>query len=399
MRRAILALGIFLGVFASNRAAQAAAILTGQLVNLRVGDGTTLPSGTALPVILDVYDITYTAGLPTAISLAQSIPVQSGPTGGTQPTSGQRNLMQGGSANGEGGLALSVDRRYMTLGGYNSTLGGSASGNNPTTPNRVIGRLDLSDGTVDTTTALTDASGTTNAVRSVVSIDGTQFWMGASTGVRYVNALGATTSLAIGATANNVRRSGIYKGQLYQTEGSNSRFGIVKVGTGTPTTNNQTLTLLNGFPGSTNSAYDFFFADDNTVYIADDRSTTSGGLEKWVFSGTSWSMVFNHPIALTGSNNGLRSLTGSVDANGNVTLFAATANTGALPGAPNLLVGLTDTVANTSSANVTENLLVTASSAFSGTAWNLRGVALVVPEPASMGLIVLGGLLLARRRG
>jgi len=91
----------------------------------------------------------------------------------------------------------------------------------------------------------------------------------------------------------------------------------------------------------------------------------------------------------------LKSLTGSVDASGNVVLFGATTDTAA-----NFLYGFKDTLSNTSSANVVSNQLVAASTAFTGSAWNLRGVALAVtvPEPASIGVIAVGGLLLARRR-
>src|SRR3954471_20118646 len=91
--------------------APAATITPGQLVNIRVGDGTTAPAGTGLPVTLDVYNVTYSGAVPTGVTLAQSIPLPTA-TSGTPPTSGNRYLVQGGTAAGEGGLTLSANQQY-----------------------------------------------------------------------------------------------------------------------------------------------------------------------------------------------------------------------------------------------------------------------------------------------
>src|SRR5205823_2364074 len=121
----------------------------------------------------------------------------------------------------------------------------------------------------------------------------------------------------------------------------------------------------------------------------DDRTTTSGGLEKWTFNGSTWSMAYNKPA---GGTTGLKSLAGFVDGTGAVVLFAASVGTGA-----NKLFGYSDTLSNTSAANVTENLLVNGGTDFGGTSgdWNLRGVALapgtvIIPEPATFALLALG---------
>src|SRR5262249_4627317 len=89
---------------------------------------------------------------------------------------------------------------------------------------------------------------------------------------------------------------------------------------------------------------------------------------------------------------GIKSLTGMVDANGNVTLFGATTDTTA--GGPNYLYGFADTLANTNVANVVANKLIDASTFFDpvNNKWNLRGVslAIAVPEPATQLLLALG---------
>jgi PEP-CTERM motif len=372
--------------------ASAGQITSGQLVNIRVGDGTTTAAGTALPVQLDVYNVTYIGGAPTSVTLAQTIAVQS-----TETTSGNRALQQGGTAGGEGGLTLSTNGQYMALAGYNVDKGEATngSGNNL---NRVVGLLKLSDGSVDTTTDYTDTS-SGNAIRNAFTTNGTDIWTANSAnGVRYV-ALGASTSTALTGTGNERR---VYVNpttggnvQLYTSRMSGTIDGVATVGAAgvtPPTSGTQTVTLLPGFPTATNSMYDYFFADANTIYTVDDRNAAGAGLEKWVLSGGTWSMVYSK---LAGGTTGLKSLTGFTDANGNVVLFGATVGA-----QTNKLYGYGDTLANTSAASVSETLLVDAAtpSTFgaTGTLWSLRGVALspgtVIPEPATFSLLALGCL-------
>lgn len=375
------------------RSSLAAPITSGQLVNVRVGDGSTTPAGTGLPVTLDVYNVTYTAGVPTSVSLGQSVALPTA-TSGTPPTSGQRYLTQGGTAAGEGGLTLSTDGNYMALGGYNNIVGGLTNGTG-NSGQRVVGLLNLAAGTVDTSTDYGDGP-VGSAIRNAFTTNGTDIWTANSTGgVRYLTA-GSSTSTTL-TTTGAERRVYINGGQLYTSRQSGTVDGVATVGSGTPTSGTQTVTLLPGMP-TTNveSAYDFFFADANTLYVADDTngSTSTGGLQKWTFNGSTWSMAYSLLVNPTGSaTRGIKSLTGMVDANGNVVLFGSTTDTTA-----NYLYGFYDPAGNTSAANVQANKLVTASTAFTGTAWNLRGVAIAVPEPGILSVLVLSGLPLLRRR-
>jgi hypothetical protein len=275
----------------------------------------------------------------------------------------------------------------------------------------VIGRLALSTGTMDTTTTLTNFAGSTNgaaAIRGAYTMDGTNMYAALSVGVRYATygTANASTGVAIDGT-NNARRNTIFNGQLYQTEAANSRSGVESVGSGTPTTaGSATMSLLPGFSttNGTYSPYDIWFANANTLYIADDSASasTAPGLQKWTFNGSTWSLVFNHSIAAitpggSAAAKGIKSLTGFLDANGDAILFASTVGANA-----NLLLSLVDPVGNTSAANVTETTLVDASTAFGGTAWNLRGVALApgasVPEPSTLALVMLCSLGFVTRR-
>ena len=158
----------------------AAAIGAGNIVVIRVGDGATTATGTALPVTLDEYSVTYTGTAPTGVTLVQSIPLPTGALG-TAPSSGQRYLAQGGTAGGEGGLALSSNGLYMTLAGYNSGLGDPTNAGTVGTEDRVVGRLDLATGVCDTSTVLVGFAAT-NAIRNAFTTNGTDIWTATSTG-------------------------------------------------------------------------------------------------------------------------------------------------------------------------------------------------------------------------
>jgi hypothetical protein len=112
--------------------------------------------------------------------------------------------------------------------------------------------------------------------------------------------------------------------------------GVSSVGTGLPTTAGQTTTLLNGFPGATTGSghYDFWLADAQTLYVADDRTNGSGGIQKWTESAGTWSLQYTLAPAL---NVGCRGLSGIQDLSG-TTLYATTTQAAA-----NNLVSVVDT--------------------------------------------------------
>ena len=65
----------------------------------------------------------------------------------------------------------------------------------------------------------------------------------------------------------------------------------------------------------------------DTLYVADDRTTNSfGGLEKFIFDGTSWNYQYTINAGLAALPvQALRAVTGAPDGNGNVVLYAITA--------------------------------------------------------------------------
>jgi len=158
-----------------------------------------------------------------------------------------------------------------------------------------------------------------------VTNDGTTFWLSgvdkltANGGVRYA-ALGATTSTQISTTLVNTRVIGIFNGQLYVSSSSGTFRGISSVGSGLPNTSGQTITLLSGFPTTGGSSHYGFSVHGNTIYVADDRTNGNGGVQKWTFGGSSWTLAY---LLAPSSTTGARGLV--VDwTSSNPTIYATT---------------------------------------------------------------------------
>src|SRR5262249_26435773 len=144
---------------------------------------------------------------------------------------------------------------------------------------------------------------------------------------------------------------------------------------------NAPITILPGFPttlartAGPTDIYPFgiWFANATTLYVADEgdgvladaATSPNAGLQKWVLSVGACEMAYvvqkgltlgqrysigNYPAALNPATAGLRNLTGKVNGDGTVTLYAVTSTVSANgdQGAdPNKLVSITDSLANT----------------------------------------------------
>jgi hypothetical protein len=261
------------------------AFTSGNIVLLRVGDGSTTLSSSAFPVSL----LEYHTASPVSLIQTVSVPVT---------TSGSNNrLTQSGTATSEGSMSLSSDGRYLFFGGYDAAQG-TATVASSGSWNRIVARVDIT-GNINTSTSLTGAY-SNNSFRSVFSSNGSDLWLGgngsASTGgVRYYT-FGSTGGTGTQLTTNaNIRNIGIFNGQLYASSGASGITQVNTVGSGLTTTGSYTLsssTILPGTSSATPSNPGAFVLLDmdpavpgaDLCYIADG----SNGIFKFAFNGTSW---------------------------------------------------------------------------------------------------------------
>lgn len=189
---------------------------------------------------------------------------------------------------------------------------------------------------------------------------------------------------------NNFRGLTIYNNTMYVAKGSGSNgFNTVyQVGDkgSLPTVANASsaaLTVLPGFPTTLAKAtsgvmypFGLFFANATTLYVGDEGDGTTAnagtsktsGLQKWIYSNGQWTLAYvlqnglnlgqtyniaNYPTSISPMTDGLRNITGKINGDGTVTIYAvtSTASTNGDTGAdPNMIVTIRDTIANTTAA-------------------------------------------------
>jgi hypothetical protein len=300
------------------------------LAYVQFGDGTTSRTSASAPVFVGHVYADGTPG-PAAIAL---------PTAASPPDAAFTNS---GSASSEGSLARSVDAHFVTLVGYATPPGTAAvNGTMSSVVNRVVARIDAS-GTVDTTTLLSAAFSANNP-RSAVTVDGSAFWIAGAggTGVGGVwyapLGAGASATQITGQVStnppNNARVLGIFADQLFGTAMTTGFDGAFSIAGSPPPAVATAATLLSGTTMSgtgTPSPYGLLLFDLDpsvpgldTLYLADDRATASGGgIQKWQLgTGTTWTLTTTFNQGLTA---GCRGLTGWLSGT-SVVLAATTAD-------------------------------------------------------------------------
>ncbi len=219
---------------------------------------------------------------------------------------------------------------------------------------------------------------------------------------------------------NNFRGLTVFNNTLYITKGSGGNGintvyqvgapGVLPTVDTAPTT---PITILPGFPttlaknADATNPFGIWFANATTLYVADEGDGTAAnaatskaaGLQKWTLVNGTWvrnyvlqnglnlgvpySVSSTYPSALNPSTDGLRNITGRLNADGTVTIWAVTStiSTNGDQGAdPNKLVAITDVLANTDPAAAANEQFATVRSAGSGEV--LRGVSFTPGTPA-----------------
>ena len=350
------------------------------------------------------------AGGATALaSSAQNVAVLEFTTSGTAvqtitfPTTGASQMTDSGSATSNGNL--NSYNGLVAVTGYNSPVGTASVASSNT---KVTSVLDNTGAVVNRITYPTTGTipFTGNNLRSAIATSSTTFYAagtasGTTGGVWYSDGASFTqvSSTATGQPTN-MRNVEIYNGQLFASSSATTGYGIWSIGTGLPTSAGSTSTLainMAGIGTGTASPSGFVMFDTNkdslldTAFIADDRTSAGGGLQKWTFNGTAWvnsySLLFNAATSgLTGTAGsgivGIRGLTGGYDdTTGAFSLFATTADA-----SNNKIVSVVDT----GTAPTTFTTLASAGANFA-----FRGIDIMtVPEPSSATLLGLGFLAL-----
>jgi uncharacterized protein (TIGR03437 family) len=213
---------------------------------------------------------------------------------------------------------------------------------------------------------------------------------------------------------NNFRGLTIYNNTMYVTKGSGSNgFNVIyQVGDkgSLPTVDNAAsaaLTPLPGYPvvsakATSGVMYPFglFFANATTLYVGDegDGTTTNAatsrtsGLQKWVYSNGQWTLAYvlqnglnlgqpyavaNYPASLNPATDGLRNITGKINGDGTVTIYGVTSTVSANGDAgadPNMIVAITDTIANTTASAAASEKFTVFAQPSAGTVY--RGICL-----------------------
>jgi autotransporter passenger strand-loop-strand repeat protein len=379
----------------------AAAFTPGNLVISVSGDGAgngVFGDNQASPITLE--QITTSGAFVSQLVLPQTTTVVNGVT---------ENAISGefGSSS-EGLLQLSADGHSLVIAGYGVNAetfneGGAAvfgttalaqstsiQGGPLTAVSRVIADINA-DGVVDTSTALFNVFNENNP-RSVATVDGSSFIIsgqglkGDTTQGVFVAQDGASTATSIN-DATDTRVAEIVNGQLFvsvnSTQGpTDGTTGILNFGSSVPTSAT-TPTMLQGLSNSVVltaatantvngadigtsvnlSPESFFFANADTLYVADggdpkEGGIGDGGLQKWIFdtATSQWNLAYTLSTGLnlipntdstSNGDTGLIGITGQVVGN-NVELFATTEPLNDL--GQTAVVSITDSLSATSAA-------------------------------------------------
>ena len=346
----------------------------GNLAVLRAGDGVQTLANTGNSVFIDQFT--------TGGSYVNSV---------TIPNSGASALVIGGNSSSEGALVRSSDGLRLTFMGYNLTVGipyGSAIANTTgATVARGVGQVNAAGAYnlafTETTLFVGNGGATAGNPRSVVNDGGNNYWgvgSGNAASTRGLGYLGTASGLASITNGQSPRVVDIVGGNLTYSSQTASAEGIYQV-TGTPTSGLQYVPLF--LPtGASSSPYDFAFnAGMSLAYVADDRTAAGGGIQRWDWNGSSWTLTYT---LSTGTGTGGRGL--AVDFSGvNPILYATTTETSA-----NRLITITDTGAG--------SIFSTLSTAGANQVY--RGLEFapgVVPEPSTAALLGVGLLVVWNR--
>ena len=271
-------------------AASGGPLLPGNLAVDRVGDGTQTLANTGNSQFVDQYT-------PAGV-LVNSNAI---------PDSGSGSLLVSGTASSEGALTRSGDGSVLVVAGYNTARPYTASLTSSTSASvqRGFGSLDAL-GNYGLA-ASTNSQYSANNVRTgtMDAAGGNVFGGGAANGTVMFAGNGAAgqAGTAIQTANTNTRVANILNGNLYYSTG-NGTAGVYGFA-GVPTSAATPTVLVATGAGS--SPYDFAVSPGGgTVYVADDRATAAGGVQRWDLVNGTYSLSYT--LGTGAANIGARGL-------------------------------------------------------------------------------------------
>lgn len=349
----------------------------GNVVVYRYGDGGAYTNGQLAPTFLDEYTpagiLIKTHGVPSVTN-----GVNKGLTG----------LLKLGTGfyQQEGMSTLSQDGKYITIFGYNAAVGNTV----PTTTDGLVVGVIAADGSVNTTTTLSNAATVgLGSPRSAI-VDGINIWAnGFQNGVQYTT-LGSTTSTQVNtSTQNSPRTLSIFNNNITVPIGSS---GTLAYKTPLPTGSAAAFTtrILSGTP-TTNQVLSFSIGNRILIYTIDDaantirRFSTNSAGDTWLTLGTV--LTSSPQTTLVKSITGISNVVG---ANTEITLYATTWGNDGTGTESSKLLTFKDTYVTPStnpSAPTSTTALTTLATAPAGTVF--RSVTMAPQSSASVGTATL----------
>ncbi|MGZ4037298.1 MAG: T9SS type A sorting domain-containing protein [Bacteroidia bacterium] len=276
LKRSLVASVLFL-FSASAIFAQFAA---GNLVVLQAGDGVATLANTGNQIILKEYTPSGSAGLTVPVSTSVN------------------PLVISGSATSEGVLSLSANNKYLVFGGYAQSLPNTnaLAAASSSVISRAVGIVNSLGSYTRTASSNTMYSG--NNIRGAASDGNDNYWgAGGNDGTDYMG--NSSTAVNVQNAKTNSRAVNVFNNQLYfssqSSAGTSTLLGVYSVGTGTPLVTGQTITnVINTGTGS--QPVQFYFNPASTIcYVADQRNAAGGGVQKWIYSASTWSLAYTLP--------------------------------------------------------------------------------------------------------
>ena len=290
---------------------------SGNLVVVRLGNGTVYNGGAAARCFLDEYT--------TSGTLVQTIAMPVTASGGNR-----KFMLNNGFYGGQ--ITLSGDNRYLLVPGFDvDEFSQPLTSFTPSIAPRIVARIDKN-GTINTTTSTGAYNG--ESIEAAYSTNGTNIWVCGTNinndgtgGIRYLT-FGATTSTQINAGAQFVgfRTLGAYNNQLFVTA-DYGNISLASVGSGFPVTT-AALSNLPGLPTNNSPIPTGFFMADldagvagpDVIYFLDGNvfgGATANTLSKYSLVSGIW--VKNNAINIDNPKGMTASLAGN-----SVTLYVTT---------------------------------------------------------------------------